>query len=151
MSTGQNNPSSTWEIITSITSFFANLTSIFAASIAIYLFICKRNELKSAFALLMNWSFQLTLNDLRSKLERLNEYNASEPTEVESIQNILHEVAGQIRGNRKLMSAYPNIADKFEKLSNSKRLTEPAKRAIISELRENLRNIEINEIVTQEN
>lgn len=141
----------TWfEVFKEILSISSNLTSTLAASIAIYVFLFKRNELRNAFSLLMNWSFQLTLNDLRSKLERLNEYNANEPTEVEAIKNILHEVAGQIRGNSKLMKAFPNIADKFETLSNSKKLSEPAKRSIISELRESLRNIEINEISKQD-
>lgn len=139
-----------WEIVKEVFSFSSDFTSTIAASIAIYVFFFKRNELKNAFSLLMNWSFQLTLNDLRSKLERLNEYNANEPTEVEPIKNILHEVSGQIRGNNKLMKAFPNIADKFESLSNSRKLTEPAKRSIISELRENLRNIEINEISKQD-
>ncbi|GAB2814714.1 hypothetical protein GCM10027276_14500 [Comamonas piscis] len=141
----------TWENIPNIISFLANSTTIIASSIAIYIFICKRKEIKNAFALLMNWTFQLTLNDLRSKLERLMEYNANEPAEIEPIKNILHEVAGQIRGNKKLMQLFPEIAEKFERLSGSKKLSEPAKRAIISELRENLRNAEINEIIQQDN
>jgi hypothetical protein len=134
--------------IAEIVTFVANVLSIVASSIAIFVFIYKGSEIRAAFSLLLNWSFQLTLTELKSKLERLNEYNASEPTEVEEIRNILHEIAGQIRGNRRLQAASPLIATRLEELANSKKLTEPRKRAMTSELRETLRSIEVNTFTT---
>lgn len=138
-----------FKIIKDVVSLVANLLTIIASSIAVYIFFSKGKEIKNAFAMLLNWSFQLTLTDLRSKLERLNEYNANEKTEIDEIRNILHEIAGQVRGNRKLAETAPDLAERVEKLAVSKRLTEPTKRSIVSEIRETLRNIEVNSIASQ--
>lgn len=135
-----------FKLIVDIASLVANAFTVVAAGIAIYVFIYKGPELRTAFSLLLNWSFQLTLTDLKSKLERLNEYSANEPTEIDEIRNILHEIAGQIRGNKRLANAAPQMATQLETLANSKKLTEPRKRAMISELREILRNIEVNSL-----
>lgn len=135
-----------FKLFADVVSLFANILTIVASTIAVYVFFAKGKEIRNAFAMLMGWSFQLTLSELKSKLERLNEYNASEQTEVEEIRNILHEIAGQVRGNRKLSQAAPDLADRVERLAVSKRLTEPLKRSMVSEVRENLRNIEVNSI-----
>lgn len=129
-------------------SLAADLFTIVASGIAIYLFFTKRKEISNAFSLLLSWSFQTTLSDLRSKLERLNEYNATEQSELPEIRNILHEIAGQIRGNPRLVAAAPQLASRVESLAGSKRLTEPQKRSIVSEIREVLRNIEVNSVAT---
>lgn len=50
-----------------IASLIANIFTIIASGIAIWLFFTKSNEIKTAFKLLLNWSFQLTLTDLKSK------------------------------------------------------------------------------------
>lgn len=128
-------------------ALLANTFTIVASGIAIYLFVAKRGAISDAFSLLMNWSFQTTLADLRAKLERLNEYNANQETDIPEIKNILHEVAGQIRGNARLVAAAPNLASRLENLANAKRLTEPLKRSMVSETREVLRNIEVNSVV----
>lgn len=138
-----------FKLIADYVSLAANMLTVIASSIAIYVFFAKGKEIKSAFKLLLNWSFQLTLADLRSKIDRLNEYNANEQTEIDEIRNILHEIAGQVRGNRKLADAAPDLAERLERLAVSKRLTEPTKRSIVSEVRETLRNIEVNSIASQ--
>lgn len=138
-----------FKLIADSISLAANLLTIIASAIAIYVFFFKAKEIKSAFKMLLNWSFQLTLTDLRSKIDRLNEYNANEQTEIDEIRNILHEIAGQVRGNRKLAEAAPDLAERVERLAGSKRLTEPIKRSIVSEIRETLRNIEVNSIASQ--
>lgn len=137
-----------FKLLVDIVSLIANAFTVVTSAIAIYVFVCKGPELRSAFALLLNWSFQLTLTELKSKLERLNEYNANEPTEIDELRNILHEVAGQIRGNSRLSRTAPHLVERLEGLANSKKLTEPRKRAMISELRETLRNIEVNTLVS---
>lgn len=140
------------EIINTIVkfiSFTADSLAIFASGIAIYIFLCKSKQIKTAFNMLLNWSFQLTLTDLRSKIERLNEYNAKEQTDIDEIRNILHEIAGQLRGNQQLTSAAPDLAQRVERLAGSKNLTEPLKRSMVSEIRETLRNIEVNSIASQ--
>ena len=138
------------KLLSDTISLAANILTIVASSVAIYLFFVKGKEIQSAFHLLLNWSFQLTLTDLKTKLERLNEYKANEPTEVEEIRNILHEIAGQIRGNRRLLLAAPNLATRVENLAISKTLSEPRKRSMVSELRETLRNIEVNSLAPKD-
>jgi hypothetical protein len=130
-------------------SLIASIFTIAASGIAIYVFFAKGPELRTAFSLLLNWTFQLTLTELKSKLERLNEYNANEPSEVDEIRNILHEIAGQIRGNRRVNAASSEIAGRLEQLAVSKRLTEPKKRMMVAELREILRNIEVSTLASQ--
>lgn len=138
-----------FKAIVDTASLVASFFTVVASGIAIYVFFAKGPELRTAFSLLLNWSFQLTLTELKSKLERLNEYNANEPTDVEEIRNILHEIAGQIRGNRRVNAASQEIAIRLEQLARSKGLTEPKKRSMVAELREILRNIEVNTLAAQ--
>jgi hypothetical protein len=129
-----------------ILSGVANTFTILASGLAIYLFATNRGKVSAAFQLLLNYSFQSTLAELKEKLERLNEYNANEPTDQSEIRNILHEIAGQIRGNPRLLAAAPQLAMKIETLAHSKKLSEPSKRSIVSEVREQLKNIQVNNI-----
>lgn len=130
-----------------IISVIANIFTIFASGIAIWLFFTKSNEIKTAFNLLLNWSFQLTLTDLKSKIERLNEYSAKDPNELDEIRNILHEIAGQMRGNEQIVKS-SNDFSKIERLASSRNLDEPRKRSIISEIREVLRNMQVNSVAS---
>jgi hypothetical protein len=124
----------------------AGIFTIIASGIAIYVFIFNRQKISAAIGLLLNYSFQTTLSELKEKLERLNEYNANDSTENQEIRNILHEIAGQLRGNNRLSSRLFNMSEKIETLASSKKLTEPTKRSLISELREQLRNIQMESI-----
>lgn len=130
------------DAITGIASIF----TIIASGIAIYVFIFNRQKISAAIGLLLNYSFQTTLSELKEKLERLNEYNANDSAENQEIRNILHEIAGQLRGNNRLSSKLFNMSEKIETLASSKKLTEPIKRSLISELREQLKNIQMESI-----
>lgn len=124
----------------------ANAFTIVASVLAVYLFATNRGKISATFQLLLNYSFQTTLAELKEKLERLNEYNANEPSEQSEIRNILHEIAGQIKGNPRLLAAAPLLAAKVETLAQNKKLSEPSKRSIVSEVREQLKNIQVNSI-----
>jgi DNA-binding FrmR family transcriptional regulator len=123
------------------------ITSIFtigASGIAIYLFIFKQRPIKSLFKLLISYSFQISQQELKEKLEHLNDLNASDDTQKEEVINILNDIEGQIRGNSILLENCKEILKKITRLNNNtKELCEPKKRSLVSELRENLRNIEI--------
>lgn len=133
-----------FKLLGDIVSLVANTLTIATSAIAIYLFLTKKREISSAFNLLLNWSFQTTLIDLRGKLDRLNEYNANEASELPEIRNILHEIAGQVRGNARLQHAAPELALRLETLAGKTRLTEQARRSMVAEVREVLRNIQVN-------
>lgn len=134
-------------LLKSITlSGVADVFTVIASGIAIYVFIAKRKEISLALGLLLNYSFQTTLGELKEKLERLNEYNANEPTDLPEIKNIFHEIAGQIRGNQRLLKGAPTLPKRIEKLARNPKLAETMKRSMVSELREFLRNIQVNAI-----
>ena len=127
-------------------AILADMATVAASSLAIWIYIANRTKISTAIQLLLNYSFQTTLTELKEKLERLNEYKANEPDDVLEIQNILHEIAGQIRGNSKLMDidSVAKVPEDLENLAKGKQLTEPRKRAAVSKVREILKNIEIN-------
>lgn len=50
----------------------ANIFTILASSLAIGIWYRNRDKISSALKLLLNFSFQLTLGELKEKLERLN-------------------------------------------------------------------------------
>lgn len=125
-----------------IIALISNIFTIFASGIAIYLFLFKRNVISNVFKILLSYSFQITLSELKEKLARLNGVNASENKE-EAI-NIFHEVIGQINGNKKLRKQCFEILEKIEALiKNPKTLSEAKKRSMVSELRENIKYINI--------
>lgn len=130
--------------LTEYITIISNGFTIVASGIAIYIFITKRESIYSAFNLLINYSYQLSLSELKEKLEKLNDYKADDPEQYKQIINILHEIIGQIRGNDKLKDHFSEMLQKLETLLSSKRkLSEPTKRAIVSELRERIRNVNV--------
>ena len=93
---------------------------------------------------MLNYSTQLTLSELKSKLERLNHYNANVTEQKEEVINILHEINGQVKGNSLLKDNLSEVMANVNKYINKpKQLTEPRKRSLVHELRESIRNLDI--------
>lgn len=124
----------------------ASLGTIGTSVLAFSIFFVNRKKFSAAMHLLLSFAFQTTLSEIKEKLERLNEYNCNEPSEAQEIRNILHEIVGQLRGNRKLLKPLEQLTLKIEELADSKKLSEPRKRSIVSELRENLKNIQVSDL-----
>ncbi len=125
----------------------SNVFTILASGIVIYLFIFKRQTISTIFKILLNYSFQITLSELRTKLDRLNDLNANEPSHIEEITNIFNDIVGQMRGNKKLRGKCSEILDKLSAYAeSSKKLTEPRKRSVVSELREHLKHVDVENI-----
>jgi hypothetical protein len=126
------------------TSLLSNILTILASAIAIYLFIVNKEKISSAINLLLNYSKQITLSELKFKIERLNDFTTNDVEQKKEVINILSEIEGQILGNKKIEN---ELKIQLEKISdfvdNSKSLTEPKKRSLVSELRESVRNIDI--------
>lgn len=131
-------------LIINAISAISNLFTIVASGIAIYIFLFKKEQVKTIIKILSNYTSQITLSELRLKLDRLNDLNAGEDSEKSDVVNVFNEIVGQIRGNSKLMNEFQDI---FEKLTNYAEnpnvLTEPRKRSIVSELRERLRQVDV--------
>lgn len=133
-----------FETLYKVVNFFSSIFSAFAALIAIYLFIFQRKSISSIFHLLLNYSFQMSMTELRIKLDKLNGLNANENEHKEEVINIFNEIEGQILGNSVLKKECSDILEKISKyINNSINLTEAKKRNIVSELRENLISIDI--------
>lgn len=131
-------------------SFLSDMASWIASSIAIYLFVTKRKAIASVFSVLFNYSHQLTLSEIKEKLELLNNFNANEPGHTETISNIFHDLLGQMRGNDKLIVLMSVQIEKLELLFDRdvkvKPITEAKKRALISEIREKVRHLNVQNI-----
>lgn len=125
-------------------SFLDVIFSTIAAIIVIYLFFSKRKAIASIYHFLVNYSIQISLKELETKFDKLNEYNADDSIHRNSVINILNEIIGQMRGNPILALKCKLILKKLSEYEeNPDILTEPKKRSLISELRETLRNINI--------
>lgn len=135
--------------ISEFISLVANIFTIGASALALYLFFFKGKEFATAFKLLSNYAYQTTLAELRGKLDRLNEYNAANPDDCAEIINVFHEVAGQIYGNPKLKLHFKEFSEKLERqLSGKRPLTEPTKRGLVHELREGLKHLNVDSFET---
>jgi hypothetical protein len=126
------------------TNFIANFMTILVSGIALYVFIFNREKINSALNFILNYTNQLTLTDLKFKIERLNDYNTNEVNQKGEVVNILNEIEGQILGNKNLKSKLEEQLSKLESFtSNPKNLIEPKKRSLVSELKESIRNLDI--------
>lgn len=127
-----------------IVAFIANLMTIGASGIAIYLFIWKRNYISSVFDTLLSYSTQITLSELNGKLDSLNELRATEPLHRPEILNLFNDIAGQLKGHPTLRSNFSASIEEIGKFTSSKgKINEPKKRALVSELREQVRHVGI--------
>lgn len=128
-------------------SFISNIMTIGASTIAVYLFFSKKESFNAVFRMLINYTYQLSLSEVKEKLEKLNEYNAKDDLENEKIINILNEIVGQIKGNEKLKLHFSSLLSDIDNYALGKRrLSEPKKRALVSELRERLRHLNVKNI-----
>lgn len=135
------------ELLTGIIEVLADLFTIAASGIAVYLFLFKRQAIASVFSLLLNYTYQLSLTELKEKLDRMNEYTVNDDKENDVIMNILHEFLGQVRGSDKLKLIMADQVVMIEAVigrsDKGKRMTEQAKRALISEVREKIRHLNV--------
>jgi hypothetical protein len=138
-----------WNSAKDLIDTFADLLTIIASSIAIYLFIAKRKEVGAVFTALAATANQGSMADLRAKLDRLNDLNATDPDQRIEVVNICHEVCGHIDGNPAFAKSFGDISSKMKDSVSNKRkpITEPQKRALVSELRESMRHFNTTAIV----
>lgn len=135
------------EVLTSIpavVAFFANIAEIGAGAIAIYLFFWKGKYISAAINALLSYSMQLTLTELTRKLDDLNDLNKDDPADRAEVLNVLNDIAGQLHGNPRLTIQFADIIEKINQATVAKKaLTQPAKRRMVSEIRERLRQVSI--------
>lgn len=139
-----------WRNVQDIAAFISNLLEGSAALLALFLFWFKRKELGQALRLLMNHALQLSLTELISKLDRLNELDGSRDSDRGEILNILGDISGHIRGSQHLKMSCSASLRKISRILNKKEaLEEPTKRSIVSELRSTIRYVGLSAHSTQ--
>jgi hypothetical protein len=127
-----------------LVNFIANLMTIFASGLAVYIYVANRDKISIAINSILNYSNQLTLTDLKFKIERLNEFNANDNSQKTEVVNILHEIEGQILGNNNFKIKLGAQLTKIENFTcNTKLLTEAKKRSLVSELKESIRTLDV--------
>ncbi|WP_018341547.1 hypothetical protein [Cytophaga aurantiaca] len=126
------------------TNFLANIFTIAVSITALYVFFFNKEKISSAINFILSYSNQLSLTELKFKIERLNDYNTGDVSQKAEVINILHDIEGQILGNKKLKKELHEQLGKLANYtSNPKILTEPKKRSLVSELKESVRNIDV--------
>ena len=132
------------DLFENIVGFLSNLLTIFASGLAIFLYFKNKARISSAFKFLLNYAFHLTLSELKNKIERLNDHNVNTEEGKKAVIEILHEIQGQIQGNEKLRILMNKQFTKVKDFNDFPfNLSEPKKRSLVSELRESLRNLEL--------
>ncbi|MGO4710645.1 hypothetical protein AB4Y90_16380 [Chryseobacterium sp. 2TAF14] len=122
----------------------SNSLTIITAILALYLFFKNREKISSAINFLLNYSKQISITDLKFKIERLNDYTSNDQVQKKEIINLLSDIEGQFNGNYSLKKSLENQLHKINNfLENPKTLSEPKKRSLVSELRESIRNIDV--------
>ncbi len=135
-----------WQIIKEIIAVSANVFSIGAAAVALYLFFFKGKQIASFFQLLLRYSFHITITELFSKLDRINNFSAADEEGGIEVVNILSEIEGQINGNPLLRKNCKTISKKvYDAIRSKKPITETSKRSLVSELRETIKNIHVSD------
>ncbi|MCX2481055.1 hypothetical protein OQY15_18265 [Pedobacter sp. MC2016-15] len=133
-------------------NFTANLLTVLASGMAIYVYLTNKDKLASALNSILNYSNQLTLSELKYKIERLNDYNASNAEQNLEVINIFHDIEGQILGNIYLKDQLGGLLTKLSVFtSKGKPITEPKKRSLVSELRESVRTLDVSNFVMNKN
>lgn len=137
---------SIYDTIYQVVTFIDSVISIILASIGVYIYSTKRKSIRGFFNLLTNYSLQNTIHELFEKLNKLNDFSADDKNRVvkNDIQCLLQEIKGQIEGNKFLKDQFvSDFEELHEYFDNSKKLTEPDKRRIVSRIREKLRTLNL--------
>jgi hypothetical protein len=131
-----------WNLTKDLVNSIADLLTIAASGLAIYLFIAKRKEVGAILNVLAATANQGSMADLKAKLDRLNDLNATDTEHRTEVVNICHEVCGHIDGNPAFAKSFSAISERIKDAVTNKRkpISEPLKRALVSELRESMRH-----------
>lgn len=122
----------------------ADLGTIAASVLAIWIFIAKRAEIRAFVKAITTFVHQNSLAELRVKLEKLNDLHAADPDSRAEIVGIFHDICGQVDGSPVLRAKLGDISSRIRQATSGRRqITEPQKRSLVSELRESLRHLDV--------
>lgn len=129
--------------ILKVISVGADVFTIVASGIGIYLFICQRGPISSAFKVLLSYAWRTTLTELKNNIEDLSKLKTDDSTDKNEALNVIGDIVGQINSSKRLKGEWADLLSKLNGfMKNPERLTEPMKRSLTSELRGRLRQLE---------
>lgn len=133
-----------WEWAKFAVDVLAAIFTIAASGIAVWVFLFKRDDIRAFLKVVKNFVHQNSLAELRMKLEKLNDLNASDPQGRDEVIGIFHDICGQIDGSPMLRDKLGNLSARIRRATTGRRLiTDPQKRSLVSELRESLRHLDV--------
>jgi hypothetical protein len=137
--------SALWAGIGTLVEVLADIGTIAASGIAIWLFITKQSELRALVRAVTNFVQQSSFAELRLKIESLGDLHAADNDDRGEIVEIFHDICGQIDGNPVLKSQLKDLSSRMRQAAATGRrpISEPHKRALVSELRESLRHLDV--------
>jgi len=128
-----------------ILSVLADIATIAASCLAFYLFLAKGSEIRSMLRAIANFAHQGSLGEIRQKLDVIASLRVRD--DQDEIISVFHDICGQIDGNPKLKDHFDAITKRVRRQAGGRlALTEPQKRALVSELREKLRHSDVSNI-----
>jgi hypothetical protein len=126
-------------------SIASDIATVAATTLAFYLFFAKGSEIRAMLRAVANFAHQSSLGEIRQKLDVIASLRAQD--DQDEIVSVFHDICGQIDGNPRLKSHFASLTERVRKASNQKRsMSEPQKRSLVSELREQLRHSDISNI-----
>jgi hypothetical protein len=129
-------------------STFSDIVEICVGLTALWVAWTQRDKISTAFSILLGYSLQTSLGDLRHWLERLQEHNIDGTDESSRVRRDLAYIRGKIKGNKVL---YTHFGDKILKrvnemigdLDQRRPVSETSKISLCSEIKERLATLEV--------
>ena len=141
----RSQPDTGWQVFEKILAISADVGTIAASILAFYLFLAKGSEIRAMVRAIANFAHQGSLGEIRQKLDVIASLRVLD--DQEEIVSVFHDICGQIDGNPKLKDNFDALTRRVRKHAGARlSLTEPQKRALVSELREKLRHSDVSSI-----
>lgn len=134
--------------ITEWISLVANIMEILVGGVALFLAWTQREKISAAFSVLLNYSLQTSLSDLRHWIEKLQESSSEDNDVSKKFRIALAYIFGKIKGNIILNDHFGDRMLKrmkliMDDLDNSQTVNETTKISLCSEIKESLATLEV--------
>lgn len=128
--------------IVQATGFFADLLTILASLVAIYVFWMNRSEIGQVLKQIAGWRVHASTHEVLHKINKLSELDSE--TNLSDSKILLSQIIGQLNGVPEFSSELDDLVKEFRKLAKAKTVPNAKKQELLSELTERLRNIQLN-------
>lgn len=127
--------------IVQITGFFANVLTILASCLAIYIFWTNRGQISQVLKDIASWRVHASVQEVTHKIVKLKEVNIEKSPDEARI--LLSELIGQLNGVPEFRPELDGLIKKLRRLSTDKIPVNTKKQELLSELTERMKNIQL--------